>query len=371
MKIFYFFQEYDTPMFKWQRTHFIDEMIRHGIHFNTFNPLLFENAEVANKSAVDKLRGGDFDLFMTNCCYHKMLFPETLLEIRKMGIPTLSLRCDNLVIPFEDRVLAPLFDLIWLTAKETQHLYNKWGAKTVFAPYAANPYTFSYIKSEVLKRVSFIGRPYGSRSLMINTLTGAGVPLDLYCGGLSTHISNNDSFKVKYDAIHPGRVEVLISRMRFREGRKVMLGALVNKLKKGTTVNENQFLTKLPGVDPAEISSYYSKYALSLASTSTSHTDSLPSPLKIVNLRNFEIPMSGGIEICKYNPELAEYFEEGKEILFYRSDEELVEKAKHYTHTASESEIFAIKNAARKRAESEHSWKNRFLLVFNTMGLKL
>ena len=80
--------------------------------------------------------------------------------------------------------------------------------------------------------------------------------------------------------------------------------------------------------------------------------------------------MSGGIQICKYNPELAEYFEEDKEIVFYRDNEELVDKARYYSLEASESAIRKMKEAARRRAEKEHSWWNRFSLAFDKLGIK-
>ena len=79
--------------------------------------------------------------------------------------------------------------------------------------------------------------------------------------------------------------------------------------------------------------------------------------------------MSGGIELCKYNEELARYFESGKEIVFYSDNNELVEKARYYTTKAKESEIFAIKAAARKRAEHEHTWWCRFTKAFEVLGL--
>jgi hypothetical protein len=36
MNIFYFFKELDTPMYQWQRTNLIDELIRNGHKVKTF-----------------------------------------------------------------------------------------------------------------------------------------------------------------------------------------------------------------------------------------------------------------------------------------------------------------------------------------------
>ena len=160
MNILYYFQEIGTPMFQWQRVHIINELEQHGCNVVTFNPLEYETPEEANVSLIRHLEEHKYDLFFTNVGYYKVLFPDTVERIKKMGIPTLSLRCDNLVIPFNDKVLAPYFDLVWLTAIETKYLYDRWGVKSFFAPYAANPYVFkSNGSGQNIRKVCFIGTP--------------------------------------------------------------------------------------------------------------------------------------------------------------------------------------------------------------------
>ena len=159
--------------------------------------------------------------------------------------------------------------------------------------------------------------------------------------------------------------------MMYKEGRTLLYGQLMNRVlkRRSEDLKENEHLHFLPSIPVEELSIPYSSYALSLASTSNGHTDVLKNPLKIINLRNFEIPMSGGIEFCRYNPELAEYFEDGKEIIFYHTDEEMIDKAKYYTEKAADEEIFRIKRSARKRAECDHTWMRRFAVAFDTLGL--
>lgn len=370
MRIFYYFQDLETNMFNWQRVHIIDELERHGIRVETFNPLYYSTVEEANEEALKILRTGGYDLFFTNVCYHKMLLVDTLKAIKKLGIPTLSFRCDNLIIPYNDKILAPYFDLVWLTSIETQHLYNTWGAETFFAPYAANPYTFKYTECDIVRRPCFIGTPYGSRSIMINALTSNGVDVDAYCMARQGVSQNKkEKSKIISSIVTPSRIETYLSDLKFKEGRKVLYGSLVNKLKGNTKLYENDCLHKHFFVEPSEISALYSRYALCLSSTSTNHTDALKNPLKIVNLRAFEVPMSGGVNICKYNEELAGYFEEGKEIVFYKNDDELVDKAKYYIEKVSDTEMLQMKKAARLRAENEHTWWKRFCIAFEILGL--
>ncbi len=368
MRILYFFPEYDTAMFSWQRIHLIDELQRHGVEYETFNPLLFNNPEEANGAFIDIMKKGHYDLMMSSVCYPGMIFPEVLAESKRLGLPSLCIRWDNLTIPFFDKEQASKFDLMWLTANETAYLYKKWGAKYIVQPYAANPEAFKPIGCSITRRVCFIGTPYGSRSLMINHLANSEVPVSVFYGGRKTEKS---TVLTKYRMVTPSLKQQLFDRMKFAVGRKITWGMIVNKVANKSQIDRNNYNIEFnPAVPISELSSHYSNFVLSLASTSTNHTDALKNPLKIINLRNFEIPMCGGIELCKYNKELADYFEDGKEIVFYFNNDDLVEKAKHFIHTAKDNEIRAIRNAARKRAENEHTWWCRFTKAFDVLGLK-
>ena len=131
MEILYFFQEKETPMYQWQRIHFIDELCHHGINFTCVNPLAYSTAEEANEELVKLAKKNNYDLFFTNICYHKAIFPETIDRIKEIGLPTLCFRSDNLTIPYYDRVTGPHFDMLWLTSEDTQYLYKKWGINII------------------------------------------------------------------------------------------------------------------------------------------------------------------------------------------------------------------------------------------------
>lgn len=355
-------------MFKWQRFHFFDELERHGIHIEAFNPLLYHSWDEANESFLKKIKTFHFDLCLTDICNSNMLYVETLEEIKRSGIPTLCFRPDNLSIPFNDKVLGPHFDLVWLTSIDTKYLYDKWKINTIFAPYAANPYMFSYQKCDILRKISFVGTPYGSRSKMMNALISHKLNLRLYHGKNRIEKDMDDSINLD---LKRRRLYSKLCIVRFKEGRKIVYGRLLNKLKGTEKLVSSDYLEVIPSVPFEKISQIYSSSVLALASTSYGDTDVLSEPLKVINLRNFEIPMSGGIEICKYNNELADYFIEDKEILFYKTEEELIDKAIYYTSKAKDQEILDIKKAARLKSENEHTWMCRFTPVFNKLGLKV
>ena len=368
MKILYYFPERSVVMHQWQRLNFREELSHYNVSFETFNPLMFESFEEANERLLREINAHHYDLFFTNVCTPKILFPETLLDIKKNGIPTLSFRGDNLIWALNDKALAPLFDVVWLTSVEIKYLYDKWRVNTIFAPYAANPYIYVYsTKNYICRKCCFIGTPYGSRSIMLNRLTKNSIPIDVFYK--ENTVENKQCQESTLLSIPP--LGSKWNTYKTKEGWHIIFGAIVNKLIGENSIIHNNFLGEYPQIQTQNQSSLYSKYAISLSSTSARNTDVLRRNLPIINLRSFEIPMSGGLQLCRFNEELSSYFEEDKEILFYRNDEELVDKAKYIIYQASEKEILKMKEAARKRAECDHTWIQRFKYVFETLGLKI
>ena len=70
--------------------------------------------------------------------------------------------------------------------------------------------------------------------------------------------------------------------------------------------------------------------------------------------------MSGGIQLANNIPELHNLYENGKEILMYNTNEELIDLVKFYTHDDRYTLRREIKRNARSRSVSEHSWIKRF-----------
>ena len=109
---------------------------------------------------------------------------------------------------------------------------------------------------------------------------------------------------------------------------------------------------------------------MALTTTAARNTGVLRHPLSIVNLRSFEIPMSGGLQICQYTDEMAEYFEDGKEIVLYKTNDELIDKSKFYCSPNQESVRKKMREAARAKAVAHHTWYNRFAVVFKLLDIK-
>ena len=78
---------------------------------------------------------------------------------------------------------------------------------------------------------------------------------------------------------------------------------------------------------------------------------------RIVNLRTFEINMSGNFQLMQYTPCVEEYFDSGKEIECWDNKKHLLEKITYYLE--NEDERKKIANNGYQRAISNHTWTVR------------
>jgi len=361
MNILYFFKDYDNYMSKWQYVHIFDELERHGHHITVYNPLAYKNPEESNENLIPFIKNSKirFDLFM-NCESDGFLYASSVQAIHNLGLATLLICFDNLHAPYLHQKMAPQFDLVWLTSFETKWLFEKWGCKNIlFQTYAANPFSFAPNWGIPKHSVCFIGSPYGSRTNILNTLTESSVRCDVYSDTLA---SGDTKQKNRLPNISISPFKQLKDALSFDIGRKVFYSALLNKYvqKNNSILNQNDFLSIKPSVSFEEMKEIYSNNSLSLNITILRNTFLLKQPIHKIHLRTFEIPMCGGLEFSPFTEELAGYFEDGKEIVLYKSKEEFVSKAKFYLDAKNDTLCLQMKHNARKRAENEHTWMNRF-----------
>ena len=369
MKILYATNEFQNNMALWQKYHFIDELKGHGVQFELVLLNKYDKPDDFNRDIIKRIK--DCDLFLT-AFSEKNVYVKTVERIKEEGIPTVLICFDNLVMPYFHKHVAKHYDLVWLTSKETEPLFKKWGAKTVFLPYAANPNLYSGGNHEK-NRVVFIGTPYGSRKRMLAPLINNDVRIDLFYlppakqgyqeekSHLGQTIKQNKSgffSKIKILSYH------FLNKMGFKIGRKLILSSLLRRFSKVDFDINRKNVNVFPAVDISSLFETYSQYGLSISSSSAVNTGYLKTPVPIINLRNFEIPMAGLAQICRYNEELSNYFEEGKEIIFYRNDKELVEKCRYFLDEKNRKELLEIGSNARKRSVQEHTWFCRFKRIF-------
>jgi spore maturation protein CgeB len=84
--------------------------------------------------------------------------------------------------------------------------------------------------------------------------------------------------------------------------------------------------------------------------------------------RDFDIPsVGGGVYLTTYNPDLAEHYQIGQEILCWHSYDDLLEQIRYYLSRPDLCR--AIANRARERCLREHRWLHRYIRICSTLGI--
>jgi hypothetical protein len=238
----------------------------------------------------------------------RWIYPDVISEINKLGIITINISFDDKLSFWGDKnknglsgnaEIAPAYD-ICITCQSSNDVskYVYIGANPFFLPPAANPNTFDFEETTKDIPISFVGQNYGRRSEAIDMLLKHGIPISVYGKGWPS------------------------GEIGFSEKQGTLSRTLIN-LGFGYVGDSNH----------------------------------------IVGLkeRDFEIPLTGGLYITTYNPDLEACYILGDEIECYKDYSELVDKAKYYLSHPEDAKRKGL--AGRERVLKEHTWKKRFGMV--------
>lgn len=366
MKILYYFYYDGSYMTEWQKTSLIDELSHYDIFIEIFNPATFDSLEECNEKLVKKLKADkNIDLFFT--CMRDEFFCDGVMDIIKaLPIPKVLVCFDNLHAPYMHKNIAPFFDLVWLTSSQTENMFIKWGCKTIYMPYASNPFIYKNIFSRQIDKICFVGTPYGSRAQYINDIVKSNVEIDVY---YSTKTNEQNKKELLYEVKTPSLFKIFSQDMSFSIGRALLRGKMLSIIKKtDSIITHNSKFNHFESLTATDMNKAYSNYALSLNVLDLRNTYYLKRPIHKLHLRTFEIPMCGGLQFTSYDEELETFFTE-KECIYFRDIEEMIDKAKFYTNPRNSKLVNDFKNNSRLKAEREHTWKCRFDQLFNVLGI--
>jgi len=91
-------------------------------------------------------------------------------------------------------------------------------------------------------------------------------------------------------------------------------------------------------------------------------------PILHTHARPFELAGCGAFVISGWSEDIGAYYTADKEMVFYRTSDELAEKIKFYL--AHDAEREAIAHAGYQRTIKEHTYEARFRKLFAELGLK-
>ena len=352
----------------WVNFHIFDELSHCGHYIVIFNIGLYPCIDQANSELLRKIRADSPKIDLLVCFEGCPILGEIIQGVKAHGVRTLLFLNNNLHVPYTDKGVAPFFDLVWLTSSETMSLIQKWGCNCLFLPYAANPRLFKPVYGREIRGVGFIGNLYGTRCLKINDLLRADIPCFIYSSSFSSPKIAKNSAPSLSQGVKISIDDLIL--MKFPIGRRIIWSKVVKRffVKQHRLLSSAPSLNQFPSVSFEDMNVLYSNFSISLGITEVWDTYVLKRPIHKLHLRTFEIPMCGGLQFAPYIRELAGYFE--KEIIFYRSKEEYVDKARYYLQNNRSQLRMAMKRAARRRAEQEHTWSCRFDKVFSRLDLR-
>ncbi len=305
------------------------------IHRPRFGAELLKQVKVAHAQRP-------LDLFFSYF-YSSYVEPEVIREIGRLGMTTVNWYCNASYQFHLVADIAPAYDYCLVPEKFRLEDYRRIGASPIYCQEAANPNIYRHYPVPLEFDITFVGQRYGDRPTYLRKLLQAG--LDVRAWG-------------------PHWQEP--TPLWRRSARSLKQGLRGHN---PWRVFANDFPLERcgPPLSDDELIKMYSRSRISLGFSSVAEWPTPgQSPIKQVRLRDFEAPMSGAFYMVEAYDELREFFEPNKEIVFFANAEELIDKTRYYL--AHDAERERIRQAGMKRARTEHSWHERFRMVFREIG---
>lgn len=277
------------------------------------------------------------DLFFSYF-YSAFVEPAAIRQIGDMGIVTVNWYC-NASYQFDlVEEIAPAYHYCLVPEKFRLDDYRRVGANPIYCQEAANPNYYKPRDLPVLHDIIFIGQCYGVRPALVDSMIAAGLDICAY---------------------GPGWIRQPMQFLwRLPGGYR-----LTRKFHQLTNYGRHFG----PELDDDEYVQMYSRARIALGFSQVGSGTGSSAGIRQVRLRDFEAPMCGAFYLAEQFEELADFYEPGKEIVFFDCAEDLVEKCRYYL--AHEQERESIRLAGMRRARTEHTWHNRFDQVFKEIGL--
>jgi spore maturation protein CgeB len=281
------------------------------------------------------------------------LRPDAIDHVREQVAPIVNFSCNNIHQFHLVARNARHFSVCLVPEAEALDRYRGAGARPVFFPMAANPDVYAPQDVPVIYDASFAGQRYGDRTRAVLALNEAGIATQAFGPGWAATGGAGDGsggtlarlVRLAGATLRGRDLRLAIAdrrawnRLRARHGDKLH-----------ASIRDEEYLA------------LFSRSRICLGFLTVGDTHRTREPLRQVRLREFEAPMSGAFYVTGWIEELALHYEIGREIVCYRSQEELVDLCRYYLAHPDERE--RIRRAGRERALRDHTWQRRFTDLF-------
>jgi len=313
-----------------------------------FSRRFLETVEAAHRASPLEL------VFTYFCDSH--LEPDTIDRVRERIAPIVNFFCNNVHQFHLVQRTAKRYTACLVPEAEALPRYRTAGAEPLFFPMAANPSIYRPIPSALRYDVTFAGQRYGDRTAGILALREAGVDAHAFGQHWSGTAAPGPAAPRTKSSVARAVELVLQGRSPFQAARDRR--------------DWDRLRTGHPGalhgpVGDEEYVALFSESRVSLGFLVLGDTHRTRHPLRQIRLREFEAPMAGAFYLTGWLEEMSLHYEVGKEIVCYRSLEEMVDLARHFL--ANDIERERIRRAGHERAKRDHTWRRRFEDLFTEL----
>jgi hypothetical protein len=284
-------------------------------------------------------------------------------EIRKTGVPTCNFSCNNIhQFDLVDE-LSPHFDFNLHSERAARPKFLAIGATPIWWQMASNPKYFKPYDVARTIGASFVGANYATRTRYIAHLLENGIDVHAYGPGwVSGDLNQRRALMKRYWFIFRAATA---RSPRTQHWASAKLDELDFRRDLSARFPNNVHAP----ISDDDLIALYSRSHISLGFLEVydAHDPSRP-VLQHLHLREFEAPMSGALYCTGYSDELAEFYEPDVEVLVYRNQHELLDKARYYLAHPNEAE--RIRQAGRARALRDHTYHQRYQTLFRELGLE-
>lgn len=321
-----------------------------------------------NQRLLEAFRAaGRVDLFY-GYFYSSVVYPETVDLIRQSGVPTVNFSCNN-VHQFDlVRDIAPHFDVCVVPEQSAQPDFQKVGARPVRIQLAANPRVYHPVPVPRTYDVTFVGQRYADRADFLQHLHAHGVSVRAWGAGWQTRKRLDlAQLKAGLALIEDERLDGVRRLVRQRLSRYTSGRDKGTSTQTGDPDDIDTSAFGGPRLLQRDLVTMFSRSRLNLGFATAGESHRAARRLTHLRLREFEAPMAGALYLTEHQPELAEYFTPGAEVLTYTDRDDLLDKARYYL--AHQEQAERIRRNAFERSRREHTWQHRFAELFAYLGL--
>jgi len=274
-------------------------------------------------------------------------------RVRERIAPVLNFFCNNVHQFHLVRRNARHFSFCLVPEAEALPRYREAGAEPIFFPMAANPDRYRPIDASTRYDATFSGQRYGDRTAGMLALREAGV--------------DAHAFGQYWDPVpaaagpSDGSPGILARAVQLAFGGRSVLQAMRDRMAWDRLRTRHPSALHGPVSDERYVA-LFSESKISLGFLILGDTHRTSRPLRQIRLREFEAPMAGAFYLTGWLDEIALHYEIGKEIVCYRSEDELVSLSRYYL--ANDAERERIRRAGHERALRDHTWRRRFEDLF-------